>query len=283
MTTKVTPELVKQLRERTGVGMGKCKEALEKASGDMSKAIEFLRKSGLASAVKKEGREANEGLIGCEEGKDAIALVEVNAETDFVAQNEQFRQFVREMAQEIVEKKPASLEAFLAQTFSKDPSLTVDQRRALVVQALGENIRVKRLRVIPKPANTSVGAYVHMGGKIVALVVLSGASGQEAFAREIAMQVAAEDPSYLKPEDIPADVRAKEEEIARSQIVGKPPAIVEKIVENKVKLFCSEMCLLAQPFVKDPKTTIAQLVEKEGKRLGKMLVVEAFYRWKVGG
>ncbi len=281
MTTKSTSELVKELRERTGVGMGKCKDALDKARGNMDKAIEILRKEGLASAVKKEGRAATEGLIGCGESKDAISMVEVNSETDFVAQNEQFKEFVAEVAHVAATKKSPSLEKLLQEPSQKDTSLTLDQRRSLVVQKLGENIRVKRVHIIPKSADHSIGTYMHMGGKIVAAVVLAGAAGQEAFAREIAMHTAAADPLYLK--EIPSEVRAKEEEIARSQVVGKPPEIAAKIVQNKVQLFCSEMCLLYQPFIKDPKVTIAQLIEQESKRLGKPLVVEAFYRWKVEG
>src|SRR5271154_1389864 len=135
MSQKVTPDMVKVLRERTGVGMGKCKEALDSAGGDMDKAIEILRKAGMASAVKKEGRETNEGLIGAAEGKHAVALVEVNAETDFVTQNEKFKQFLRDVAQEAADTTPHSLDAFVSQAFSKDSSVSIDQYRALVVQS----------------------------------------------------------------------------------------------------------------------------------------------------
>src|ERR1700733_7871385 len=137
MSAKVTSDMVKELRERTGVGMGKCKEALDATGGDMEKAIDFLRKAGMASAVKKEGRETKEGLIGSAESGSAIALIEVNAETDFVTQNEKFKEFLRDICADAAEAKPASLEAFLNQKSRKDPKITLDQYRALVMQSLG--------------------------------------------------------------------------------------------------------------------------------------------------
>ncbi|MBS0604911.1 MAG: elongation factor Ts [Verrucomicrobia bacterium] len=283
MSGKVTAEMVKELRERTGVSMGKCKEALDKAAGDMNAAIDFLRKSGMASAVKKEGRETNEGLIGAAEGKNAVALIEVNAETDFVTQNEKFKQFMKDVAQEAADAAPASLEELMNRPYSKDASVTIDQYRALVMQSLGENIQVKRMSILPKSDDLSIGLYSHMGGKIVVAVLLTGGSGQEALARDIAMHTAAESPEYLRAEDVPADIRAKEEEIARSQVQGKPANIVDKIVEGKIKAFCDEVCLVCQKYVKDNTMTIAQLLEKEGKRLNKQIGIKAFHRWKVGG
>ena len=282
-TTKVTAEMVKELRDRTGVSMGKCKEALDKAGGNMNEAIDILRKSGMASAVKKEGRETNEGLIGAAESKNAVALVEVNAETDFVTQNEKFKEFLRDVAQQAADASAASLDALMSMPFGKDKSITLDQQRALVMQSLGENIKVRRLTVIPKSDELSVGLYSHMGGKIVVAVLLTGGAGQEALARDIAMHVAAESPEYLRPEDVPSDVRAKEEEIARSQVQGKPANIVDKIVEGKVKAFCEQVCLVCQKYVKDNNITITQLLDNESKRLGKQIGIKAYYRWNVGG
>jgi elongation factor Ts len=283
MTHKITPDMVKELRERTGVGMGKCKEALDQASGDMEKAIDLLRKAGMASAVKKEGRETNEGLIGAAESKEAIALVEVNAETDFVTQNDKFKQFLRAIAMEAAETRPPSLEAFLKQPFSKDKTVSIDQHRALVVQSLGENIQVRRFLLLPKARDNSVGLYIHMGGKIVTVVILSGGVGQEALARDIAMHVAAAGPEYLRAEDVAQDVRAREEDIARSQVKGKPDEIANKIVQGKYKAFCDEVCLVCQKYVKDNAITISELLEKESKRLGKTIDITAYHRWKVGG
>lgn len=283
MSGKVTAEMVKQLRERTGVGMGKCKEALDQAGGDIDTAIDILRKAGMASAVKKEGRETNEGLIAAAESSDAVALVEVNAETDFVTQNEKFKQFMVDVAQEAAQTKSASVDALSAQPYSKDPSMTIDQYRSLVIQSLGENIQMRRLMIINKSSDLSVGIYSHMGGKILCAVVLTGGSGQEALGRDIAMHIAAESPEYLKPEEVPQSVRDKEAEIARSQIKGKPENMVEKIVEGKIKAFCDQVCLLCQKYVRDQSVTISGLLENESKRLGKTLAIQAFYRWNVGG
>lgn len=282
MSQKITAETVKELRERTGVGMGKCKEALEQSGGDMERAIDFLRKAGMASAVKKEGRETKEGLIGSGESKSALAIVEVNAETDFVTQNEKFKAFLHDICQDAAEAKPASLEAFLNLKPRKDPNITIDQYRALVMQSLGENIRVKRLLIIPKSSDISIGVYSHMGGKIVCVVELSGGAGQEALARDIAMHVAAEAPEYARPEDVPADVKAREAEIARAQIQGKPANIADKIVEGKLKAFYDQVCLISQKYIRDNSITIAQLLENESKRLGKKISLHKFIRWKVG-
>ncbi len=283
MSGKVTPDMVKQLRERTGVGMGKCKEALDQAGGNIDAAIDLLRKAGMASAVKKEGRETNEGLIAAGESKDAVALVEVNSETDFVAQNEKFKQFMSDVAMEAAQTKSTSVDALSAQAYSKDPSITVDQYRSLVIQSLGENIQIRRLLVIQKSKDFSIGIYSHMGGKILCAVVLGGGDGQEALARDIAMHVAAESPDYLKPEEVPQVVREKEAEIARSQIQGKPENMVEKIVEGKIKAFCDQVCLLCQKYVRDNSVSVSGLLERESKRLGKTLSIQAFYRWNVGG
>jgi elongation factor Ts len=281
--SKVTAEMIKELRERTNVAMGKCKEALDQAGGDMEKAIDILRKAGIASAVKKEGRETNEGAIGYAEGPKAIALIEANAETDFVTQNDKFKAFLRDLCIEASETTPTSLDAFVQQPLRKDKNTTVDQYRAQIVQTLGENIRVKRLNIIPKANDVSIGIYSHMGGKIVCLVELTGGPGNEALARDIAMHAAAESPDYLRPEDVPSDVKAREEEVAKGQIKGKPANIIEKIVEGKIKAFYDQVCLLNQKYVKDNDITITQLLEQESKRLGKKLEIRSFLRWKVGG
>lgn len=283
MSQKVTAEMIKELRERTGIGMTKCKEALDLAHGDMELAIANLRKAGLAQAVKKEGREANEGLIGLGETKDAIAFVEINSETDFVAQNEKFKQFLRDIANEAAALKPANLESFLGKKCTKDPSLTIDGYRALMVQSLGENIQIKRLLVVHKKPDASFGLYSHMGGKIVAFVELSGGAGNEILARDIAMHVAAESPEYLKPEDVPADIKVKEEDIAKSQVKGKPEAMIEKIIAGKLKAFYDLNCLLCQKYIKDNSLSVTQLLENESKASGKKFHILSYKRWKVGG
>jgi len=281
--SKVTADMVKELRERTGVGMGKCKEALDACGGDMENAIDHLRKAGMASAVKKEGREVNEGLVGFVESSSAVALMEVNSETDFVAQNDRFKQFIKDVAQDAAESHPASLEAFLQRPYSKDTSVTVDQFRALTMQSLGENIKIKRLEVLPKSNDISVGIYSHMGGKIVTAVILTGGSGNEAFARELAMHVAAESPEFLRPEEVPSDAKAREEEIARGQVVGKPANIVDKIVEGKIKSYYDQVCLICQKYIKDNAMSVADVVAAEAKKQGKNITIQSFKRWKVGG
>ncbi|HAZ15252.1 MAG TPA: elongation factor Ts [Parachlamydiales bacterium] len=278
---KVTPKLVQELRERTGVGMSKCKEALDLADGDLEKAIEILRKKGMAAAVKKEGREAKEGLIGVGESGRAVALVEVSAETDFAIQNEKFKRFLNDVALEAALCQEADLAAFLKKTYSKDASLTIDAFRALAVQSIGENIQIRRLILFTKNPEISLGVYSHMRGKIVSVVELSGGSGSEELARSIAMHIAAESPDYLRPEDVPSSLREKEEEIARSQIKNKPENIVLKIVDGKLKAFYDQVCLLNQKYIKDPTLTIEQLVAAEAKRAGKPLAIRRFIRWQV--
>ena len=279
---EITGDMVKELRERTGVGMGKCKEALVLAEGDMEKAIDVLRKAGMAAGVKKEGRETKEGLILTGEDAHSIAIAEANTETDFVAQNDRFKHFVHDVVKQALETKPTVLAQFVGQPYYKDKSLTIDQYRNLVIQALGENIQLRRLEVIPKHVDSSYGIYSHMGGKLVVIVEIHGAKGQEAVAKEIAMHIAAESPDYLKPEEIPATVRAREEEIARAQIQGKPANIVDKIVAGKIQAFEAQVCLVHQKYVKDNSLTIQQFLDQIAKKVGKPLSIRCFWRWKVG-
>jgi len=278
----ITAQMVMDLRKRTGVGMSKCKNALNEANGDMEEAIHILRKKGMASAVKKGARETNEGVVGVAENSDAAYLVEVNAETDFVIQNDRFKEFLKNICDDALAEKPSSVEEFLQQKYSKNPSLTIDEYRSEVVHSLGENIQIKRVLDFKKTPDTSLGIYSHMGGKIVCAVILKGAGDMEALARDVAMHVAAESPDYLKPEDVPSDVLAKEEEIARSQIQNKPPEIMDKIVQGKLNAFYEQTCLLNQKFVKDPSMSVSAYVEAEGKKAGKPLEVVEFVRWQIG-
>ncbi len=282
MAANITPEKIKELRERAGVGMVQCKEALVHANGDMEKAIEYLRKTGAASAVKKEGRETREGIIGVAETPQTLALVEINAETDFVVKNEKFKKFVDEICEIAAHHKPVSLEHFLHKTYAKDAKTSIDQYRNTLIQSFGENIQIKRMEIIAKAADASYGVYSHMNGKIVAIVVLRGDKGQAELARNIAMHVVAEGPDYLNPENVPQELVKKEEEIAKIQIKGKPENIVEKIVAGKMQSFYDQVCLLRQKYVKDPTMTVQQLVESHAKKIGKPLALISFWRWKVG-
>lgn len=281
MTQTVTPEMIKELRACTGVGMSKCKEALVESGGDMQKAIDYLRKAGMASAVKKEGRETKEGIIAAVEDKEAVALVEANAETDFVVNNERFKTFVDDIAQVAVAKKPTSIEEFQDLIYDEEKNLTIDQYRNLVIQSLGENIQIKKLEIIEKDPTTSMGIYSHMGGKIVTVVEISGSNSAEEIARDIAMHVAAENPEYIDAEDVPRSVREREEEIARSQITNKPDHVIEKIIAGKIQAFCNDFCLLCQKFVKDSSMSVEQYLAQNSKG-DTPLKVRRFWRWKIG-
>jgi elongation factor Ts len=282
MSQPITAAMIKELRDRTGVGMGKCKEALEEAHGDIELAIANLRKAGMASAVKKEGRATNEGMIGVAETPSTIAIVEVNAETDFVVKNHLFQQFLENIAQEVAKTNPSTLEAFLQQKYSKDSSMTIDQYRATIIQAIGENIVIRRLLTIAKVPQKSFGVYSHLGGKIVTLVELTGSNKEEAIAKDIAMHVAAASPDFLSPEKVPADVINSEKEIAKVQIKGKPENIVEKIVEGKIKAFYDATCLVCQKYIRDDNLSITDLVNKRAKEAGVPLTVTNFVRWNIG-
>lgn len=276
----VTASMVKELRDRTGVSMGKCKEALDLASGDMEEAIQILRKSGAASAVKKEARETKEGVIVSLEDKGAIAIVEVNAETDFVVQNERFQAFVQLLVKEALKQKPSDVEAFAKCKTEKGPS--IEELRIEQVQSLGENIRIRRLVILNKEANHSIGVYSHMGGKILTVVDLAGAEGQTEFARALGMHVAAEFPEYLTEKEVPQDILDKEIDIARSQVANKPQNIQDKIIEGKLNAFYDQTCFLRQKYIRDPSQTVAKIVEAEGKKLGKPLALQSFMRWQIG-
>lgn len=278
----ITPALIKDLRDRTGVGMGKCKEALEEAKGDIELAIANLRKAGMASAVKKEGRETKEGMIASAESGQVVAVVEVNAETDFVAKNDRFKQFLDNLAEEVAKTNPSSLEAFLSQQYSKEPSLTIDQYRATIVQTIGENIQIRRILTFKKAPDRSIGIYSHLGGKILTVVEIVGSGNEDALAKDIAMHTAAAAPEYLSPEKVPHNIINNEKDIASSQMQGKPANIVEKILEGKVNAFYDAVCLLRQKYIRDDSLSISDLVNKRAKETGKALRVENFIRWSVG-
>lgn len=277
----ITAQLIKDLRDRTGVGMAKCKEALEEAGGDIDLAIDNLRKAGMASAVK-EGRETKEGIIKCSENEKSIAIIEINAETDFVVKNENFQKFAQNLADEVGATSPANVNDFLKQKYSKDSKLTIDEYRATIVQSLGENIQIRRLEIFTKKQNTSLAFYTHGAGKLVTLVEITGSGAESELAKDIAMHVAAEAPEYLNHEEVPERVIAHEKEIARAQIQNKPENIIEKILEGKLRAYYDQVCLINQHFVKNPDLTIAQLVAQRGKEVNLPLTVSYFMRWKVG-
>ncbi|MCB1113415.1 MAG: elongation factor Ts [Chlamydiia bacterium] len=280
--TAISAQMIKELRERTGVAMGKCKEALAEANGDMDLAIENLRKSGAASAVKKASRETKEGQIGFVENEKQVALVEVSAETDFVVNNERFQEFLSQMADEALKISPKSLEDFLKAKSTVQPELTIEELRTNLVQSLGENIQIKRLEMLDKSQDKSLGVYSHMRGKILTVVELKGTNGEEELAKGIAMHVAAASPEYLNPEAVPASVIEQERAIAKDQMKGKPENIIEKILAGKLEAYYGEVCLNRQKYIRDDSLTIDQLVEKRSKEIGKPLKLVSFTRWNVG-
>ncbi|HVH84417.1 MAG TPA: translation elongation factor Ts [Steroidobacteraceae bacterium] len=269
----ITADTVKQLRERTGAGMMECKKALVETKGDLDAAAELMRKQGLAKADKKAARVAAEGVIVIAKGSDArsAAMVEVNCETDFVARGPDFRAFAAAVAELALAARPADLAALLEARLASAES--VEQRRRELVAKIGENISVRRFAVLTSP--DQLGAYVH-GTRIGALVAVKG--GEASLAYDLAMHVAASSPKYLSAQQVPAEVVAKEREILTSQAQGegKPPEIVAKMVEGRLRKALSEITLYGQAFVKDPEVTIEKLVK------GAKAEVVAFERFEVG-
>jgi elongation factor Ts len=273
----VTAEAVKTLRERTGAGMMECKKALVETSGDLEKAAELMRKSGLAKADKKASRIAAEGVIVIERSADGkrAAIVEVNCETDFVAREQDFQVFAATVAKLALAAESADVEAVLA---LKAPSgSTLEEARRGLIAKIGENISVRRIALLQAPA--VLGAYLH-GTRIGALVGLK--SGPEAAAKDVAMHVAAINPAYLAATDVPAADVEKERAIHIEQLKsdpknsGKPEAVLAKIIEGKMQKWLNEITLLGQPFVKDDKQTVGNYLKQAGAE------VSGFVRFEVG-
>lgn len=262
----VSAALVKELRERTGLGMLDCKKALKEADGDIEKAIEDLRKSSGMKAAKKAGRVAAEGVLIARVADGYGVMVEVNSETDFVARDEGFLAFANATGDAALAGKTTDVQALL------DGGL--ESNREALVQKIGENITVRR--AVEVSGEGAVGAYVHTNGKIGVLVALKG--GSEELARDIAMHVAASNPQFVAPENVSDEVIAKEKEIYIAQAAdsGKPPEIIEKMVGGRVRKFLSEISLTEQPFVKDPDVTVGKLAANAGAE------IVSFVRLEVG-
>ena len=281
---------VKNLREMTGVGMMDCKKALTEADGDIDKAVEWLREKGLAAAQKKAGRIAAEGIAYAEVIDGVGVVVEVNAETDFVGKNELFIDFTKNVALVVAKENPADLEALLA---SKYPGteLTVEQMQHEKVLVIGENIKVRRFARYP--AGLSV-PYVHMGGRIgviINLEVPAGLEGKEEvieLGKDLAMQIAAMNPTYCDKSDVDPSVIDKEKEILMVQAkedpknANKPDNIIEKMIMGRVGKYYEENCLLQQAFVKGDKISVEQHVAEVGKRVGGKLGLNGFTRFEKG-
>lgn len=265
----ITAKQVKELRDRTAAGMMDCKKALVAADGDIELAIENMRKSGAIKAAKKAGRVAAEGVILAKTEGSVALIAEVNCETDFVAMDKSFLAFANKVADIALASKIDSVDALSAAAYD---DATVEDARATLVAKIGENISVRRVQLVE---GENLGAYVH-SGKIGVVSVLKG--GDADLAKDIAMHIAASAPQYVKPEDVPADVVAKEKEIQLQIAIdsGKPAEIAEKMVTGRMAKFTGEVSLTGQPFVKDPSMKVAKLLKDAGAD------VETFIRLEVG-
>ena len=290
----VTAGMVKELREMTGAGMMDCKKALTETNGDMDKAVEFLREKGLATAQKKAGRIAAEGLVRVivsDDGKKAVA-VEVNAETDFVAKNEKFQGYVAQVAEQAMETKAADIEAFLAEPWKFDTTKTVNEALAGQIAVIGENMNIRRFIQVTEDAGF-VASYTHMGGKIGVLVdVVTDVVNDDIkeMAKNVAMQVAALRPQYTNRSEISEDYIAHEKEILMAQIkndpkeASKPEKVIEGMINGRINKELKEICLLDQVYVKaeDGKQSVQQYEDSVAKATDAKITIKGFVRWETG-
>lgn len=283
---------VKALREKTGAGMMDCKKALTETNGDMDEAVKVLREKGLASAAKKAGRIAAEGIVDsviAADGKVGV-LAEVNCETDFVAKTPAYKAFVTDVAALIAKAAPADVDALLALPMGGG---AVSDAVTEKVAEIGEKISIRRFErfEMQSGAEGLMGSYIHLGGKIGVLVEagcetagVAKTPAFAAFARDVAMQIAAANPAYLDPAQVPVSVIAGEKEILRAQAVaeGKPENIAQKMVEGRIQKYFKDVCLLEQPFVKDPDKTVKKLVAEKGAEFGESVCIRRFVRFEMG-
>ena len=280
-----TAQDVKALREKTGCGMMDCKKALTQADGDMDKAIDFLREQGLAKQAKKASRIAAEGVAYATTTADnkVGVVIEVNAETDFVAKNDSFMDFVKACAQTVMEQDPADVEALLALKASGSDQTVAEMLQEKVL-TIGENIQVRRFERM----EGACVAYVHAGGKIGVLVNFDTDVADKAefvaCGKDVAMQIAALNTPYLNRDEVPAEVLEHEKEVMRQQVLneGKPEAIADKIVMGKINKYYKENCLVDQEFVKDNKSSVSQYVNSVAKQLGGKIAITKFVRFEKG-
>ncbi len=288
----ITSQMVKELREMTQAGMMDCKKALVEAEGNMDKAVEWLREKGLAAAAKKAGRIAAEGVVASyisDCGKVGV-VVEVNCETDFVAKTDNFINFSKNVAKHIAYANPADVDELLAQKFVDDESKTVTDLVSEATVSIGEKISIRRFARY-QTENGAVESYIHMGGKIGVLLLVENDNADtlnnetfKTFYHDVALQIAAAKPSYVKKEEVPSENLAKEREILRAQALneGKPEKIVDKMVDGRIQKYYKEVCLIEQPFVKDGDKSIAQLTAEVAKEIGANINIVSFERFERG-
>ena len=259
---------IKELREKTGAGMLDCKKALEENSGDIEKAIDWLREKGIAKAAKKEGRVAAEGICTIKENGNEVVMLEVNSETDFVAKNDEFLSFVDYLTDIILNNDVTTVEGVME--FS-DNGQTIEEKLTALVAKIGEKINVRRFEKITKSDNEVFGTYIHMGGKIGTVVVLEGAN--EEVAKDVAMHAAAMNPTAITREEISEDVVAREAKIIKEQVMaeGKPEDIAEKMVNGRLNKFFKDVSLEEQAFIKDSSMDVKTFVKNNNGKIVKMV------------
>ncbi len=260
----VTASLVKELREKTGAGMMDCKKVLTETDGDMEKAAELLRERGITKAAKKSSRIAAEGIVTAyvADDKKTGAVLEVNAETDFVAKNQEFKDFANNLVKQVALNNPKDVEELLAQKYIQDETKTVSEVLTDKIATIGENMSIRRF--VRFTSNGLIQQYIHGEGKIGVLVSME--NGNEEVAKDICMQVAAARPEYLDRNAVPQERVEKEMEILKAQAMneGKPAEIAEKMVQGRIGKFYGEICLVDQPFVKDPNMKVSDLLSSKG-------------------
>ncbi|MEJ7540934.1 translation elongation factor Ts [Staphylococcus intermedius] len=271
----ISAKLVKELREKTGAGMMDCKKALEATDGDIDKAIDYLREKGIAKAAKKADRIAAEGITHVEVKGNEAVIVEINSETDFVARNEGFQQLVKEIANQILDTKVATVEELNETTLPNGKKVSEHMTEA--ISTIGEKLSLRRFEIKTKTDNDAFGAYLHMGGRIAVLSVVEGTTDEEA-AKDVAMHIAAINPKYVSSEQVSEEELNHEREVLKQQALneGKPENIVEKMVEGRLRKYLQEICAVDQNFVKNPDQTVEAFLKSKG---GKLV---DFVRYEVG-
>ncbi len=282
----VTAALVKELREMTGAGMMDCKKALVETDGDIEKAVEVLREKGLSKAAKKAGRIAAEGLVQVEFAEDhkTAAIIEVNSETDFVAKNPEFVEFVDTLAKKVIEKENPCMECFMEMPYGDEG--TVKDALTNKISKIGENMNIRRFEKMNTEGVVYTG-YIHAGGKIGVIVGIETEASAEEVAvvgKDVAMQVASMNPKFVDETQVDQDWLASETEIAKQQLLneGKKEELLDRIIPGKIKAILKEVCLVDQKFVKNGDLTVAQYVAEEAKKLGKDMKVVEMVRYEVG-
>ena len=289
----ITASMVKELREMTGVGMLDCKKALAETDGDMEKAVEYLREKGLAASEKKAGRIASEGvcLSYLSEDKTTGVIVEVNSETDFVAKNPVFREYVLQVAEQIAGSTAADVDALLTETWKFDTSMTVAEALSSKVAVIGENLKIRRFEKYVKEGKGIIVSYIHGCGRIGVMIDIDCENATEAveeMGKNIAMQIAALNPKFIATTDVPAEFLAKEKEILTQQANndpknGKKPAnIIEKMIEGRLNKELKEICLIEQPYVKDGDLTVKKYIESVAKEVGAPIAIKKMVRFETG-